>query len=138
MRRSALRARIEGRADGRCEYCQAPQRACSYRFHLEHIVPIAQGGSDEESNRALACASCNLAKADRGSGRDPLTGEEVPLFHPRTQVWRDHFAWAEDQRTLIGLTATGRATIVALDMNSTLPYEHCSSATSLRHRVQRK
>ena len=25
--------------------------------------------------------------------------EEVLLFDPRTQVWRDHFAWAEDQRT---------------------------------------
>jgi HNH endonuclease len=120
MRHSPLRVRIEERAGGRCEYCQAPQRVCGYRFHLEHVTPVALGGSDDESNRALACASCNLAKADRGSGRDPLTGEEVLLFDPRTQIWRDHFAWAEDQRTLTGLTATGRATITTLDMNSEL------------------
>jgi hypothetical protein len=120
VRHSALRARIEERAGGRCEYCQAPQRVCGYRFHLEHIIPVVLGGSDDESNRALACASCNLAKGDRGFGRDPLTGDEVPLLHPRTQVWRDHFAWAEDQRTLTGLTAIGRATIATLDMNSEL------------------
>jgi hypothetical protein len=120
MRHSARRARIEERAGGRCEYCQAPQRVCGYRFHLEHIIPVALGGSDDEFNRALACASCNLAKADRGSGRDPLIGEEVLLFDPPTLVWRDHFAWAEDQRTLKGLTTTGRATIATLDMNSEL------------------
>lgn len=120
MRRSSLRARIEDRADGRCEYCQAPQRACGYRFHLEHILPVALGGSDSYSNRALACASCNLAKADRASGRDPLTGAEVLLFNPRTQSWRGHFDWAEDQQSLMGLTATGRATIATLDMNSEL------------------
>ncbi|HLK56764.1 MAG TPA: HNH endonuclease signature motif containing protein [Chthonomonadaceae bacterium] len=111
---------MEKRAGGRCEYCQAPQHVCGYHFHLEHIVPVALGGSDAEDNRALACASCNLAKSDRVSGVDPLTGEEVALFHPRVQKWQEHFRWAEDQRTLIGLTATGRATIVALVMNSEL------------------
>ena len=62
MRHSPLRARLEERAGGRCEYCQAPQRVCGYRFHLEHIIRVALGGSDDESSRALACASCNLAK----------------------------------------------------------------------------
>ena len=111
---------MEARARGRCEYCQAPQNACGYHFHLEHIVPIALGGSDDEDNRALACASCNLAKADRAFATDPLTAEETLLFHPRTQEWDNHFRWDEDQRTLLGLTATGRATIAALDMNNEL------------------
>ncbi len=120
MRRSRLRVRIEARAEGRCEYCQAPQNACGYHFHLEHVVPIVQGGQDDESNRALACASCNLAKSDRASAHDPLTGEETPLFNPRTQRWQEHFRWVEDHKTLEGLTATGRATIVCLDLNSEL------------------
>lgn len=120
MRRRSLRVRLEERARGRCEYCHAPQSVCGYRFHLEHIIPITRGGSDAEANRALACASCNLAKANRMSGRDPLTGEEVPLFHPRIQLWEEHFSWSEDQRMLTGRTATGRATIPALDMNSEL------------------
>ena len=96
MRRSRLRDRIEERARQRCEYCQAPQEACGYHFHLEHILPVTQGGTDAESNRALACASCNLAKSDRISARDPLLGDETALFHPRGQNWADHFRWSDD------------------------------------------
>lgn len=58
MRPRNLRIRIEALADGRCEYCHAPQHACGYHFHLEHIVPLVQGGADELSNRALVYASC--------------------------------------------------------------------------------
>jgi 5-methylcytosine-specific restriction endonuclease McrA len=120
VRRSRLRARIEERTQGRCEYCQAPQAVCGYQFHLEHIVPAALGGSDTEDNRALACASCNLAKADRVRGIDPLTGHDVPPYHPRIHAWHEHFRWAEDHCTLVGVTVTGRATVAALDMNSEL------------------
>ena len=120
MRVSSLRASIEERAKGRCEYCQAPQRVCGYRFHLEHVVPVALGGSNTLSNRALACASCNLAKADKIRGRDPASGAEAPLFNPRRQDWEEHFRWADDEQTLLALTACGRATIHALDLNSDL------------------
>ena len=120
MRRRSLRDRIEERARRRCEYCLAPQDACGYRFHLEHILPATRGGGDEEPNRAQACASCNLAKSDRVSAPDPLTGTETPLFNPRAQNWPEHFRWNEDQWTLTDLTAVGRATISALDLNSEL------------------
>ncbi len=66
------------------------------------------------------CHFCNLAKSDRTAGRDPVTGTTVALFNPRSQMWSDHFRWEEDLETLAGLTATGRATVVALDMNSAL------------------
>lgn len=118
-----LRARIEQRADGRCEYCHAPQNVCGYRFHLEHVVPLSQKGSDALDNRALACASCNLAKADRMSGTDPSTGSRVRLFNPRQQSWEQHFRWEPDQKTLTGITEIGRATVVTLDMNSALRQE---------------
>jgi 5-methylcytosine-specific restriction endonuclease McrA len=115
-----LRRRVEKRANWRCEYCHAPQRVSGYRFHLEHIVPIAQGGSDAPDNRALACATCNLAKADRTAGIDPRTKARVDLFNPRSQIWEDHFRWAKDQQTIIGRTPTGRSTVATLDMNSEL------------------
>ncbi len=120
MPRKSLRARIEERAQERCEYCHAPQMLCGYRFHLEHIIPIAAGGSDEDANRALACATCNLTKSDHLVYQDTLTGEETPLFHPRLHVWTDHFAWEENQQTLVGRTAIGRVTVTALNMNSDL------------------
>jgi hypothetical protein len=40
----------------------------------------------------------------------------VPLFHPRNDRWSDHFRRSGSAR-LIGRTATGRATIVALGTN---------------------
>jgi len=115
-----LRRRVERRAGGRCEYCRAPQHACGYRFHVEHVRPTALGGSEAAGNRALACASCNLAKGERVSAADPASGKTVRLFNPRRQAWGDHFAWAADCRMVVGLTATGRATVAALDLNSEL------------------
>jgi len=40
------------------------------------------------------------------------------LFHPRLDIWNEHFVWNEV--VLIGLTARGRATVEALDLNRTL------------------
>ena len=114
---------MEKRARHRCEYCHAPQSVCGYRFHVEHIIPSVAGGSDAPANRTLACASCNLAKNDKQIGHDPDTGEEETLFNPRRQVWREHFHWAEDRESLVGVTSTGRATIATLDMNNTLRHE---------------
>ncbi len=120
MRPNSLRERVETRANRRCEYCHAPQDACGYRFHIEHIVPLILGGLDEEANFAMACATCNLAKSKRITAPDPLTQETVAVFHPRTQIWQKHFRWDIPQNTLVGLTPTGRATVNALDMNNEL------------------
>jgi hypothetical protein len=115
-----LRAQIESRAGYRCEYCRAPQAICGYRFHLDHIRPIARGGSNSPSNRCLACASCNLAKGDRTTATDSLTGREVRLFNPRRHAWNEHFQWSSDQMHVLGMTPVGRATIVALHFNGEL------------------
>jgi len=40
------------------------------------------------------------------------------LFHPRQDRWLEHFRWDETGIHLLGLTPTGRATIVALNMNN--------------------
>lgn len=118
-----LRALVEERAGRRCEYCHAPQDVCGYRYHLDHIIPSSQGGPDVPANRALACAACNLAKVNKTLGTDPESGAAVALYDPRSQAWQDHFRWAKDRETLIGLTPTGRATVMALDLNNDLRKE---------------
>lgn len=117
---SDLRRRVESRAQGRCEYCHAPQAACGYRCHLEHVVPAALGGSDGLENRALACAACNLAKGDRTTGVDPETDQTVALFDPRSDAWDKHFRWQDDPPIIVGVTPQGRATVVVLDLNGEL------------------
>ena len=87
-------------------------------FHIDHIVPIVDGGVTEESNLALACVSCSLRKEARRSAVDPRTGKIVPLFHPRRQRWSGHFRWRG--AWIVGITPTGRATIAALQLNRLL------------------
>jgi hypothetical protein len=87
-------------------------------FHVDHIVPVIAGGHDTGDNLALACVSCSLRKAARQTAVDPASSELVALFHPRRDLWHDHFGW--QGAWLFGRTATGRATIEALEMNRPL------------------
>lgn len=84
-------------------------------FHIDHIIPVAAGGTTTAENLALACVSCSLRKSARQTAVDPQTGESVPIYHPQIHLWREHFRW-EDVR-IAGLTPTGRATVAALQMN---------------------
>lgn len=73
---------------------------------------------DDPSNLACACWECNvIGKRARVEGVDPLTGLRGALFHPRQQVWDEHFGWAEEFQLLLGKTPEGRATIAALGLN---------------------
>jgi hypothetical protein len=50
---------------------------------------------------------------------DPETQETALLFHPRTQIWIGHFELLPSPNpALRGTTATGRATINQLQLNS--------------------
>jgi hypothetical protein len=88
------------------------------RLHIEHILPTAKGGSDDESNLWLACQFCNGHKSNKTEETDPLTGERVPLFNPRTQNWWEHFRWTDDGIRIEGLTPIGRATVIALHLST--------------------
>lgn len=48
---------------------------------------------------------------------DPATGDIVPLFHPRVQDWKEHFAWDDSGLVMYGLTPAGRATVECLQLN---------------------
>ena len=89
-------------------------------MEIEHIVPLAKGGLDDEQNLWLACRTCNNFKSDQTEGRDALTSLTEALFNPREQKWLEHFRWSEDGIRVIGITAIGRATIDALQLNNDL------------------
>ena len=83
-------------------------------MHIEHINP---SGGNHPENLCLACASCNLSKAQATSASDMETNSTVALFNPRQQHWTDHFEWAEEGAIIVGKTPTGRATVQRLKMN---------------------
>lgn len=112
-----IERRVRSTASNRCGYCLSPQHLVMARLEIEHIIPLSKQGSNDESNLWLACPLCNRYKSDKIAAIDPETGQEVPLFNPRMQVWSEHFQWADDGIRIIGQTAIGRATVAALHLS---------------------
>ena len=109
--------RVREAARNRCGYCLSPQHLVMAGLEVEYTIPLAKGGTNDETNLWLACPLCNGHKSDKISAIDPETGVTVPLFNPRTQVWAEHFAWSDDGIRIIGRTPIGRATVVALHLS---------------------
>ena len=87
-------------------------------LHLEHIIPLAKGGTSVEENLWMACALCNGHKATKTEGLDAESDDVVSLFNPRTQKWADHFQWVENGLLIDGRTPVGRVTVDALHLNN--------------------
>ncbi|OYD93076.1 HNH endonuclease [Nostoc sp. 'Peltigera membranacea cyanobiont' 210A] len=109
---------IAGRANHRCEYCQAPEVVFNFPFEVEHIIPISRQGANHKANLALACRSCNLRKGTRISGTLPDSNTEVRLFHPRENQWSEHFQVDVESGKIRGMTPVGEVTVEYLAMNS--------------------
>ena len=118
-----LRRRVREAARDRCGYCLSPQRFVMGSLEVEHLIPRAKGGSDEEDNLWLSCSLCNRYKGAQISATDPLTGHDAPLFNPRHDNWDEHFRWSADGVRIEALTPTGRATVEALKLNNELAVE---------------
>lgn len=120
---AALRQRVRETAHHHCGYCLSHQRYVMGQLEIEHIIPRARGGSDDESNLWISCSLCNRYKGLQVTGIDPFHGDTVTLFNPRTQVWSEHFRWSADGAYIHGITPTGRATVAALRLNNEVAVE---------------
>jgi hypothetical protein len=67
-----LRFEVFKRDSFKCQYCGAT--APEVVLHVDHINPVAKGGSNEITNLVTACQPCNLGKKDR-----PLDDRSVVL-----------------------------------------------------------
>ena len=114
LSRPTIRKIVHQRASGCCEYCQTCEINIGQAMHVEHINPA---GGDNLDNLCLACPNCNLSKATAVTAVDPATGEDVPLFNPRTQIWDKHFEWRDRHALIRGVTPIGRATVKCFKMN---------------------
>lgn len=70
MRRKSLgkktRFEVFKRDSFTCQYCGG--KAPDVVLHVDHIRPVADGGSNDIVNLATACVACNLGKGARGLG----------------------------------------------------------------------
>lgn len=114
----ATRKHLAQQALFRCGYCLTQELVSGVPLTIEHLLPRAKGGSNEEENLWLSCRLCNEAKGVLTDAIDSETGEFAPLFNPRLQRWVDHFSWVDGGTKVLGLTPTGRATVSALSLNT--------------------
>jgi 5-methylcytosine-specific restriction endonuclease McrA len=53
---------IGDRQRWRCAWCSTP---CRDDYHVDHIVPLARGGTNWPDNLCISCPPCNLRKKAR-------------------------------------------------------------------------
>jgi 5-methylcytosine-specific restriction endonuclease McrA len=110
-----LRKLVVNRASGRCEYCLIHQDFSIYTHEVDHIIAVKHGGETVAENLALSCLTCNRHKRSDFATIDSTTGEIVPLYNPRRQIWDEHF-YFEGVR-IEGKSQVGQATAKLLQFN---------------------
>ena len=112
---AGLRQQVRRRAKNRCEYCLLAEQDAFFPHEPDHIISEKHGGATTAKNLALSCFDCNRFKGSDIASLDPVTGNLVPLFNPRTDDWENHFQI--DDGMICTLTAIGRATERLLRLN---------------------
>jgi hypothetical protein len=111
-----LRKLVRHGAGQRCEYCRLHENDIPlWPFHLDHIVTEQHAGTATLENLAWACQRCDLYEGTNLTGIDPDSAQVVPVFHPRPDLWEEHFALHHNR--IMGRTPAGRATVWLLQMN---------------------
>jgi hypothetical protein len=93
-----------------------PETVASFAFSIKITLHSRHSGTEDLSNLALACGRCNAHKGCNLTGLDPVSGEIIRLFDPRSQNWSNHFQM--EGSVIVGRTAIGRVTIHVLSMNA--------------------
>ncbi|NEO52241.1 MAG: HNH endonuclease [Okeania sp. SIO3B5] len=112
---SVLRRLVRERANECCEYCLIPEILTFSTHEIDHIIAEKHGGLTEENNLALSCTLCNQYKGTDLTSIDAETGEIIPLYHPRKDVWLDHFLFKDGR--IIPSSTKGRVTVRLLQFN---------------------
>jgi len=91
-----LRFEIFKRDQFTCRYCG--RRTPDVVLEIDHVVPVAEGGSDDPENLVTACYECN-----RGKGATPL--EVIPVgeddVHYRTILLAERELQLREYNTLM-------------------------------------
>jgi 5-methylcytosine-specific restriction endonuclease McrA len=111
----ALRRTVFERAGGRCEYCLLRSEDSYWPHEVDHIYAEKHGGETNAANLCLSCNPCNRYKGSDLASIDPVNGEIVRLYHPRRDIWSEHFKLQEAR--IEPLTAQGRVTVKLLRLN---------------------
>lgn len=107
---------VRTRAGARCEYWGLPESLAELPLILDHFIARQHRGRSVSENLAFCCGICNCHKGPNIAGLDPKTEALTWLFHPRKDMWSDHFAWQGAR--IVPVTDIGRTTEYVLGVNT--------------------
>lgn len=96
---SSARTRFEVfKRDGfTCQHCG--QKPPAIVLHCDHIIAVANDGTNDESNLITSCEACNLGKSDRPvSDRHPGLQQLREREQERTEQLREYEEFLREQR----------------------------------------
>jgi HNH endonuclease len=97
-----LRFEIYKRDRFRCVYCgRTPTEAV---LEVDHLVPVAGGGTDDPENLFTACRDCNAGKSDRPltSALPQVRRDEIQELAERVEQMRAYQAWRAEFENALG------------------------------------
>lgn len=59
------RNRIFKKCNGKCVYCSKQLTLGTNDACVDHVIPLAKGGNNEDENLVMACRRCNSSKKDK-------------------------------------------------------------------------
>lgn len=65
-----LRFDVLRRCNFSCYYCGVPASLGTRQLHVDHVVPVVLGGTNDPWNLVAACWDCNLGKAHTAPSED--------------------------------------------------------------------
>lgn len=75
------RALVASGQEWRCNHCSVLFKAL---WHVDHVLPLADGGPDELDNMQALCADCHATKtAEENSSRPAGKRPQADLFESR-------------------------------------------------------
>ncbi|OKH15181.1 HNH endonuclease [[Limnothrix rosea] IAM M-220] len=110
-----LRDLVAERANHACEYCKINEQDTALSCAIDHIISLKHGGSNEADNLAYACVFCNRYKGSDIGSIIWETKDFVRFYHPRWDVWEEHFQFQQTQ--IKPLTPIGNVTAKILCFN---------------------
>ena len=77
------------------------------KLHVDHFIPLAVGGAEDETNYRISCAPCNLAKSDKMPEDHARASYAVFLASLYKLKWKFGHDGISEIRTLASKIAPG-------------------------------